>query len=62
VSDEIKTTRHRQSVSQLAFELWAQLDTKIEPLGSIDHTQAVPVIKQWLIEQSEIIRETLKNV
>lgn len=52
-----KRYRPNQSLSQLALDLWAALDTEISPPGCIDHAQALPVIKRWLAEHApEIAR------
>lgn len=44
-----------QSLSQLALDLWAEIDTKISPPGVLDHTQAVPIMRQWLLDHQREI-------
>lgn len=41
-----------QTTEQLALALWAELDTEISVPGIIDHSQAVPIITRWLMDNS----------
>ena len=41
-----------ETTEELALALWAELDTSISVPGIIDHSQAVPIITRWLMENS----------